>query len=366
MGSTTQTIAGSISGRNYHLTFETAGASVAVLKNGISNAVAQLIKKGSGKLEVAAGSETQSDSIGVTAGTLNVNGAVVSSISVATGARLTGSGTVSGDVTVYGALAPGNSPGVLVASSGSITQVAGSAYEVELGGVTAGTGNGFHDRTVVTNGSFVIQPGVTLDVRSWISADGVMAFQALRGDVFTVIIAANGINGTFSDITNPESGTWIIYDNQGTSRQFGNLYGTGLNGDKTFADYGNNPNRRSVAAAIWNAAIVGSASSSVAHPAAFLDGASVAGKVALSLLTAASVNDVMDAYSAESYTSLGDYAITTARNLSNWAADRNGLVLLCYKMSSSRGSIFFFRKSISICRRRCRLARAFCTSSSVA
>jgi hypothetical protein len=343
-GGGTQTIAGAVSGNLFQLAFETVGESVAVLKNGISNAVKELIKKGTGKLEVAAGSEIQSDSIGVTAGTLNVNGVVVSSIRVASAARLTGSGEVSGNVLVEGALAPGNSPGVLVNSSGSTTQAAGSRYEVELGGVTAGSGNGFHDQTIVTNGSFVIASGVTLDVRRWWSADGVTAFQAMRGDVFTIIIAANGISGTFSDITNPESGTWIVYDNQGTSRQFGNLYGTGLTGGKTFADYGDNRNRRRVGGAIWDAAIQASASSSAAHPAAFLDGSSVAGKVALSLLTAASVNDVLDAYSAESYTSLGDYAITTARTLANWAADRNGLVTegsWSFGAGYSRASKFF-------------------------
>jgi hypothetical protein len=343
VGGTKQTINGRISG-SHVLTFDASGESVASLDNGVSNSILELIKQGAGKLQVASGSEVQSTFVGVNAGTLTVNGVVVAPIEVDAGARLAGAGLVSGNISVAGVLAPGNSPGVLVTTSGLVTQFSGSTFEAELGGVVAGNGNGFHDQIRVNDGQFVIEGGVTLNVRSWLSAGGVTQFEAARGDVFTIIAAAGGISGTFSDITNPDSANWIIYANQGASRQNGNLYGTGLTGRQTFADYGNNANRRVVGGAIWKAAIQASPSSTEANPAAFINETTAVGRAALSLLAVAPVYDVLDGFSGESYTSLGDYIITTARTLAGSVGDRSGIVTdgkWSFGSGYSRASKFF-------------------------
>ncbi len=70
---------------------------------------------------------------------------------VNSGATLAGPASIAGQVHVQpgGTFAPGNSPGI--ASVGTLTLDSGSTLEIEIGGLTPGTGPGFHDQVIITN-----------------------------------------------------------------------------------------------------------------------------------------------------------------------------------------------------------------------
>jgi len=75
----------------------------------------------------------------VSSGTLRINGSISGSATVLTGATLGGNGTIGGDVSGPGRVAPGNSPGILTIN-GDYTQSADSVLEIEVGGLTPGPG----------------------------------------------------------------------------------------------------------------------------------------------------------------------------------------------------------------------------------
>ncbi|WP_198154878.1 autotransporter-associated beta strand repeat-containing protein, partial [Oceanibaculum pacificum] len=84
----------------------------------------------------------------VSAGTLLVDDALASDVTVEDGAILGGSGDIAATVTVNlgGTLAAGNSPGIL--ATGDLTLVAGAALEIEIEGNVAGLGG--YDQIDVT------------------------------------------------------------------------------------------------------------------------------------------------------------------------------------------------------------------------
>src|SRR6266581_4429544 len=97
-----------------------------------------LFKFGTGAWTLA-GNNTYSGLTTVSAGTLVVNGSQPQSdVTVNGTATLQGSGVV-GDLTVFGSVAPGSSPGLLT-SSNVVFRSSASDYFVELNGVTPGSG----------------------------------------------------------------------------------------------------------------------------------------------------------------------------------------------------------------------------------
>jgi hypothetical protein len=288
--------------------------------------VAQVTKDGAGVLLVDTTGVINSGSIVVSAGLLTDNGAINGAVSVTTNGTLGGSGTISGTVNVGGTLAPGNSPGVQTQVSGNTTLSSGAHFQAQLGGTTPGNGDGFHDQYDVQAGRFNLDPGVTLDVRSWVKADGVTTFVPARRDVFTIIHASNGIAGVFSDLTNADYSQWMLFDNASTLHPLGKLYGTGLNGNQTFAAYGDTPARAAIGASLWAAAVTASNSSTTAHPAGFLAGDTSLGLAAISLLSTPSPSAVLDALSPEAYLAVGDYALTVSRSLTDAAFTQNSLI----------------------------------------
>jgi len=283
-------------------------------------------KDGAGVLLVDTTGVINSGSIVVSAGLLTDNGAINGAVSVTTNGTLGGSGTISGTVNVGGTLAPGNSPGVQTQVSGNTTLSSGAHFQAQLGGTTPGNGDGFHDQYDVQAGRFNLDPGVTLDVRSWVKADGVTTFVPARRDVFTIIHASNGIAGVFSDLTNADYSQWMLFDNASTLHPLGKLYGTGLNGNQTFAAYGDTPARAAIGASLWAAAVTASNSSTTAHPAGFLAGDTSLGLAAISLLSTPSPSAVLDALSPEAYLAVGDYALTVSRSLTDAAFTQNSLI----------------------------------------
>lgn len=329
----TQTFAGAINVTAPSVTLEvlTAVGSVGVIDNAANTAPAILEKTGAGTLRLAAGSTvTAANGVNLRAGVTKDNGAIVGNVTAYAGSNLGGSGTIAGNVSILAGaiLAPGNSPGILTEVSGNATLAGGSTYQAELGGTTAGNGNGFHDQYYVQNGSLTLAGtagGVLLQVKSWVKADGVTTFTAQRRDVFSILRASGGITGTFADIVNPDYNTWMLYDNQGTAHTFGNLYGTGLLGNQTFAAYATAPWQTGILTSIWNQSVTASNSSTNANPAGFIDSATLAGKAAVIVLTSDDLNRDLALMSPEAYLAVADFGLTVGRDLLGQALDNVSL-----------------------------------------
>jgi len=316
------TLDASSAGRS--LTIDT-GTALLQSTGGVSSNISLVTKVGSGTLKLASGASVQVSDILVEAGLLTNNGDIRSSVVVMASGTLGGSGTIDGAVTVAGTLAPGNSPGLQIQTSGNTTLTSGAHFQAQLGGTTPGNGNGHYDQYNVQNGSFNIQPGVTLDIRKWTDLNG-NDFIPARRDTFTFITASNGITGGFADVTNTDYSQFILLDNNQGAHANGNLYGTGLSGNQTFAAYGKTSARATVGASLWAAAINLSSSSSPDHPAGIFNSNTGAGQAVIDLLNAPDVDVVLDALSPEAYLSAGDYALTVSRSVTEAAFGQTSLL----------------------------------------
>jgi autotransporter-associated beta strand protein len=136
-----------------------------------------LAKTGGGTLTLTA-SNNFSGGTTVGNGTLAVNNSLGSatgtnSVTIFFGATLTGTGVISGPVTVNGNLLPGNSPGILTINN-NLTLGSASSTLLELGG----TGTGLYDRVVGIG-------KLTLD--GTISVSLVNGFNPSLGDSFDLL-----------------------------------------------------------------------------------------------------------------------------------------------------------------------------------
>jgi uncharacterized protein with beta-barrel porin domain len=302
--------------------------AIVVSSNGVSNTVAP-------------GNSVTGQTITVSGGGLHViNGTLIAdTITINPGNVFGGSGSIRGNAIFLSGsvLAPGNSPGIQTQASGNATLAGGTTFIAELGSTTAGNGNGFHDQYFVQAGSLSLDAaagGVLLDVKSWLTADGVTAFTAARRDVFSILRASNGITGTFNDITTGTAitqvgqsnfTTWMLYDNQVSAHTSGKLYGTGLLGDQTFAAYATAPSQSSILTSIWNQSVTASASSTNANPAGFINSDTLAGKVAVVVLTSDNLNRDLALMSPEAYLAVSDFGLTVGRDLLGQALDSASL-----------------------------------------
>ena len=124
----------------------------------------------------------------------------ISAADVVVSGTLSGSGTITGDVTVHGILSPGNSPGTLVVV-GTFTQVGNSTYLVEHdAGVT--------DKVEVT-GAALIDTNVGVNVSVGAGTDGF---------VDDILTATLGITGTYDEITGLDDNmlAMIVYPDANT------------------------------------------------------------------------------------------------------------------------------------------------------
>ncbi|WCT72523.1 autotransporter domain-containing protein [Sphingomonas naphthae] len=149
-----------------------------------------LIKAGAGTLSI--GSQAFTGATLVSAGRLDVLGTLPSTIIVARGATLGGTGT-TGPVTVGvgGIVAPGQSIGTLTVN-GAFVQSAGSTYQAEI------APTGAADRIVV-NGAATIQSGAILQP---IPAAGTYT----PGTRFVLLTATGGVSGAYT-LTGASLGT---------------------------------------------------------------------------------------------------------------------------------------------------------------
>ena len=328
----TQTFAGAINvSPSVALEVLTANGSVGVIDNSANTAPVIFEKTGTGTLRLASGSTiTATSGINLRAGVTKDNGAIVGNVTAFTGSNLGGSGTIAGTVVIRSGaiLAPGNSPGILTQTVGNATLNGGSTFQAELGGTTAGNGNGFHDQYYVQNGSLTLDStagGVLLQVKSWVNAGGLTTFTAQRRDVFSILRTSGGVNGTFADIVNPDYTTWMLYDNQGTAHTLGNLYGTGLLGNQTFAAYATAPWQTGILSSIWDQSVTASNSSTNTNPAGFIDSATLAGTAAVIVLTSDNLNRDLALMSPEAYLAVSAFGLTVGRDLLGQALDNVSL-----------------------------------------
>lgn len=151
----------------------------------------------------------------INAGTLLINGAQSGNgaVTVASGARLGGSGSVAGAVTVHGTLAAGNSIGVF--SSGNLSITSTGSLEVELGRTGALSNS---DRIDVT-GTVSLLGGADLTLTLATGLD-----QAENGDIFWLVNndSTDAVSGSFTRLNGVEidlsegstfdwnSQTWLI------------------------------------------------------------------------------------------------------------------------------------------------------------
>jgi len=159
---------------------------------------AYALRKSGTDLLVVTGIQTLTGGYAVSAGTLQVDGTLISSTttSVSFGATLDGTGT-TGAVTVAsgGTLAPGHSPGTL--TTAGLTLSSGATLNEEIDGATAGTQ---YDQLVVTGGG-VDLAGATLAASGSItSSEAKLTIIDNRG--------ASPITGTFAGL--PEGSTVTV------------------------------------------------------------------------------------------------------------------------------------------------------------
>jgi len=164
-----------------------------------------LIKEGAGRLTLAA---EASNSIGacVNHGTLSFNNVFSGNVWVQANGTASGIGAINGNMEVYGRLAPGNSPGQLVVA-GSVTQMPGSSFSVEIDGMTAGNGAGHFDTLVLVGaGSVYTAAGTIEPILRGITGDATNSFSPEVGARFEVVTAEGGVVGTFDSIAQPAEG----------------------------------------------------------------------------------------------------------------------------------------------------------------
>ncbi|WP_292959610.1 beta strand repeat-containing protein, partial [Novosphingobium sp. UBA1939] len=169
-----------------------------------------LAKSGSGSL-VLSGTSAIQGATTVSAGRLAVNGILATGgLTVANGAVLSGSGTISmagnGILAIAdgATLAPGNSPGTLIAN-GSVTLASASTMAVDIDGASwsAGGGAGSYDRLVV-NGTVTLGGTVVPTLRG-ITGSATNSYTPALGSRYT-IVSATAVRGTFDTVIQPASG----------------------------------------------------------------------------------------------------------------------------------------------------------------
>jgi len=184
-------------------TFDTGDFDVTLTGEADGNAC--LIKKGAGRLTLAAAS---SNSVGacVEQGTLSFNNVFEGNVVVETDGRISGTGTIVGDVQTNGEIAPGNSPGQLTVA-GSVVQAAGSTLALDIDGATAGNGAGHHDTLVLTGAGSVYTAGGTIQpILRGITGDATNSFTPQIGQLFQVVTAEGGVQGSFDGLAQPSEG----------------------------------------------------------------------------------------------------------------------------------------------------------------
>ena len=185
-----------------------AGASLTFNQAGNASYAGTLVdagdlhKTGAGRLTLTGDSSWLTGTTFVEEGTLTVNGRLGSSVTVASGATLGGSGTVGKTLVESGGhLAPGNSIGTLNVVGG-LTVAAGANLDFELGQPGGLALFGISDRIVVSGGDLALDGTINLS-QSGNPADGAAGIGYYRLITYTHQITSNtAVIGTTPGLSN--------------------------------------------------------------------------------------------------------------------------------------------------------------------
>lgn len=129
---------------------------------------------------------------------LTADGLVVDSTGI-----LRGTGTVNAPTTIFGTLAPGNSPGTLTFTA-PLTLAPGAVVQSDIDGPGTGTGAGNYSRVVVTGaGNTAALNGTLKPLLRGITGDATNRYTPPVGQGFQVISAEGGVTGSFAALTQP-------------------------------------------------------------------------------------------------------------------------------------------------------------------
>jgi len=146
----------------------------------------QFIKTGTGLLNLTGNSSTFAGTSEVNEGTLAVNGVLEDDLTVDTGARLQGNGSISGTVTVNGTIAAGGTNSIGTLTVGNYVSNANSTDEVNIN--AAGQSGLIH-----ATGTATINGGIINVVKA--------AGSYTPGTTYTIVTADNGVTGTYTGLT---------------------------------------------------------------------------------------------------------------------------------------------------------------------
>ncbi|MBC8506384.1 MAG: sortase [Anaerolineales bacterium] len=157
-------------------TLNLTATELGYLSDGFSKVEIGDESNGTGTIDI--GTSTFLDPVTLCGGTLNNSGSSITAPSV----------------TLDGAVAPGQSPGILTVN-GNFAFTDNSSFDVEIGGTTPGDAANNHDQIVV-NGTVTIGSNVSLNTSAFNS------FVPSAGDSFTIIDndGADAISGTFASL----------------------------------------------------------------------------------------------------------------------------------------------------------------------
>jgi autotransporter-associated beta strand repeat len=157
---------------------------------GVITGTGSVVQRGSGSLTLTGTSTYAGDTV-VESGTLILNGSVASDVVLNNGGRLAGTGTINGDVSGLGKIAPGHQGVGTLTVAGNYTPSAGSTLAIHLRPTTAAPVAGF-DCSHLDVGGAVTLTGTTLELSA---ANG--TYQ--EGASYPIVTTAGGLTGTFSN-----------------------------------------------------------------------------------------------------------------------------------------------------------------------
>jgi autotransporter-associated beta strand protein len=172
-----------------------------------------LEKLGAGTLSLS-GSSSYAGATTVTAGVLAVNGQISSSVAIATGATVGGSGVITGVLSGAGAVSPGNSPGILTADQFDATGGLDAEFEfTALVPLYTDSSASLNDVLRLTNGTPIVGSltgGNVVDV--YFNVDSIAAGDTFEGGFFTGLSSG----ALYSAVQNATFSYWIK-DNAGST-----------------------------------------------------------------------------------------------------------------------------------------------------